>query len=240
MRGKLTITILTALTTSLLLAWTLSSAGASADGSPPAFVQQASAHSAHHRPKLTQAPRSPRAIASSSSSASGTAAPRPPRASPTRPATPTPRFCTSRRRRTPKRACGPRRSPPAAAPSPDHSHADRQGRCRGRGLGVLGPLDRRGHAPPSIRHPTPAEPPAPRPSSPRAPPRPTSGSNELAIGMYVDSGFGDSLTAGSGFTQRANVSPTSNMELLSEDQAAAQRPAPRPTRPPAPAPTPSG
>jgi hypothetical protein len=46
----------------------------------------------------------------------------------------------------------------------------------------------------------------------------TSGSNELAIGMYVDSGFGDSLTSGSGFTQRANVSPAGNMELLSEDQ----------------------
>ena len=47
----------------------------------------------------------------------------------------------------------------------------------------------------------------------------TSGSNELAIGSYVDSGFGDSVTSGSGFTQRANVSPASNMELLSEDQA---------------------
>jgi hypothetical protein len=47
----------------------------------------------------------------------------------------------------------------------------------------------------------------------------TSGSNELAIGMYVDSGFGDSLKAGTGFTQRANVSPFGDMELLSEDQA---------------------
>jgi len=47
----------------------------------------------------------------------------------------------------------------------------------------------------------------------------TSGSNELAVGMYVDSGFGDSLASGSGFTQRANVSPASNLELLSEDQA---------------------
>jgi hypothetical protein len=48
---------------------------------------------------------------------------------------------------------------------------------------------------------------------------PSSGSNELAIGTYVDSGFGDTLSAGSGFTQRANVSPAGNMELLSEDQA---------------------
>ncbi|MGH2895645.1 MAG: fibronectin type III domain-containing protein, partial [Solirubrobacteraceae bacterium] len=47
----------------------------------------------------------------------------------------------------------------------------------------------------------------------------TSGANELAIGAYVDSGFGDTLSAGSGFTQRANVSPASNMELLAEDQA---------------------
>src|SRR6185437_7469216 len=47
----------------------------------------------------------------------------------------------------------------------------------------------------------------------------SSGSNELAIGMYVDSGFGDTLTSGSGFTQRANVSPAGNMELLSEDQS---------------------
>ena len=47
----------------------------------------------------------------------------------------------------------------------------------------------------------------------------TSGSNELAIGMYVDSGFGDTLKAGTGFTQRANVSPAGDMELLAEDQA---------------------
>ncbi len=47
----------------------------------------------------------------------------------------------------------------------------------------------------------------------------TTGQNELAIGMYVDSGFGDTLTAGSGFTQRVNVSPNGDMELLSEDEA---------------------
>lgn len=44
----------------------------------------------------------------------------------------------------------------------------------------------------------------------------TGADNELALGMYVDSGFGGTLTAGSGFTQRSNVSNTSNMELLSE------------------------
>jgi hypothetical protein len=46
----------------------------------------------------------------------------------------------------------------------------------------------------------------------------TSAANELALGFYVDSGFGDTLTAGSGYTQRANVSNTGDMELLAEDQ----------------------
>jgi hypothetical protein len=50
---------------------------------------------------------------------------------------------------------------------------------------------------------------------------PTTGPNELAIGMYVDSGFGDALTPGSGFTQRSKVSPTSDIEFLSEDQVLA-------------------
>jgi hypothetical protein len=45
--------------------------------------------------------------------------------------------------------------------------------------------------------------------------------NELAVGFYADSGFGETLSAGAGFTQRANVSPTNNMELLAEDQPAA-------------------
>ncbi len=47
----------------------------------------------------------------------------------------------------------------------------------------------------------------------------TSSANELAVGAYVDSGFGDTLTAGSGFTARSNVSKTSDIELLTEDQA---------------------
>ena len=50
----------------------------------------------------------------------------------------------------------------------------------------------------------------------------TSASNELALGFYIDSGFGDTLTAGSGFTSRSNVSKTSDMELLVEDQLPAQ------------------
>jgi hypothetical protein len=45
----------------------------------------------------------------------------------------------------------------------------------------------------------------------------TTGANDLALGSYVDSGFGDSLTPGSGFTSRANVSPTGDIEFLMED-----------------------
>jgi hypothetical protein len=47
---------------------------------------------------------------------------------------------------------------------------------------------------------------------------PTAAPGELAVGFYADSGFGDTLTGGSGYTVRANVSPTSNMEFLAEDQ----------------------
>ena len=50
---------------------------------------------------------------------------------------------------------------------------------------------------------------------------PTGASGELAIGVYVDSGFGDSLSGGAGFTTRTNVSKTSNIELLGEDQTLA-------------------
>jgi len=42
--------------------------------------------------------------------------------------------------------------------------------------------------------------------------------NELAIGFYADSGSGDTLTAGTGWAGRVNVSPTPDMELLAEDQ----------------------
>ena len=45
--------------------------------------------------------------------------------------------------------------------------------------------------------------------------------NELAVGFYLDSGFGDLLAAGAGFTQRGTVSATSDMEFLAEDQTAA-------------------
>jgi hypothetical protein len=47
----------------------------------------------------------------------------------------------------------------------------------------------------------------------------TTASGELALGFYVDSGFGDTLTAGSGFTRRSSVSNASDMEFLTEDQS---------------------
>ena len=46
------------------------------------------------------------------------------------------------------------------------------------------------------------------------------GSNELAIGFYADSGFSDTLTAGAGWAGRVNLAPTPDMELLAEDQPA--------------------
>ena len=48
---------------------------------------------------------------------------------------------------------------------------------------------------------------------------PTTAAGELAVGFYADSGFGDSLAGGSGYTVRANESPASDMEMLAEDQA---------------------
>jgi len=50
---------------------------------------------------------------------------------------------------------------------------------------------------------------------------PTTGAGEVAVGFYVDSGFGDTLIAGAGFTSRVNVSATSDIELAVEDQPVA-------------------
>jgi YD repeat-containing protein len=47
---------------------------------------------------------------------------------------------------------------------------------------------------------------------------PVAGANELAVGLYADSGFGSTLTAGSGWTQRANISGASDLDLLLQDQ----------------------
>ncbi len=46
----------------------------------------------------------------------------------------------------------------------------------------------------------------------------TTAANELAIGFYLDRGFNRTLTAGSGFTLRANASPSTGMQMFSEDQ----------------------
>ena len=50
----------------------------------------------------------------------------------------------------------------------------------------------------------------------------TTAGNELALGFYADSGFRTSPAAGSGFVARASVTAASDMDLLVEDQAAAQ------------------
>ncbi len=42
--------------------------------------------------------------------------------------------------------------------------------------------------------------------------------NELGVAFYADSGFNDTLTAGSGWSLRSNVSPAGDVEVLGEDQ----------------------
>jgi Domain of unknown function (DUF4082)/Concanavalin A-like lectin/glucanases superfamily/Fibronectin type III domain/Bacterial Ig domain/Viral BACON domain len=49
------------------------------------------------------------------------------------------------------------------------------------------------------------------------PTAPLTGDNGLAMGFYVDSGFGRTLTADPTYTERVNVSPTNDMEFLVED-----------------------
>ena len=46
---------------------------------------------------------------------------------------------------------------------------------------------------------------------------PTTAANELALGFYLDSGFRDTLSAGAGYTTRANISPDGDIELLAEE-----------------------
>ena len=50
------------------------------------------------------------------------------------------------------------------------------------------------------------------------PTSPSSGTNEEAIGFYADQGSNDTLAAGSGYTPRVTVAPTSEPEALVEDQ----------------------
>ncbi len=53
--------------------------------------------------------------------------------------------------------------------------------------------------------------------------------NELALGLYIDSGFSDTLTPGTGYTQRTNFSPAGDMEMLAEDQPTTQGATPNAT-----------
>ncbi len=46
---------------------------------------------------------------------------------------------------------------------------------------------------------------------------PTTAPNELVVGFYADSGFGDNLMARMGFNGRVNVSPDEEMEFVAED-----------------------
>jgi hypothetical protein len=59
--------------------------------------------------------------------------------------------------------------------------------------------------------------------------QPTTAANELAIGFYLDSGFGDTLAGGSGYATRANVSPDGDIELLAQDAVVASGATPNPT-----------
>jgi hypothetical protein len=47
---------------------------------------------------------------------------------------------------------------------------------------------------------------------------PSSAAGELALGFYVDSGFGATLAGDPAYTVRTNVSPTNDMELLVQDR----------------------
>jgi hypothetical protein len=47
---------------------------------------------------------------------------------------------------------------------------------------------------------------------------PTTSAGELAVGFYADSGFGDTIGGSAGFTTRANVSNTGDIEFLVQDQ----------------------
>jgi hypothetical protein len=59
--------------------------------------------------------------------------------------------------------------------------------------------------------------------------QPTTAANELAIGFYLDSGFGDKLAGGAGYTTRVNVSPDENIELLAQDAIVSAGATPNPT-----------
>jgi hypothetical protein len=57
----------------------------------------------------------------------------------------------------------------------------------------------------------------------------TTAPNELSVGFYADSGFGDTLAADPGYTSRVNVSPTGDIELFTEDTVVGQGATPAPS-----------
>jgi hypothetical protein len=57
----------------------------------------------------------------------------------------------------------------------------------------------------------------------------TTAPGELAIGFYSDSGFGDTLSAGAGYTKRVSVAPTGDIEMLVEDAVVGQGAQPAPS-----------
>jgi predicted RNA-binding protein with TRAM domain len=59
--------------------------------------------------------------------------------------------------------------------------------------------------------------------------QPSTGANDMAVGFYLDSGFGDKLAGGAGYTTRANVSPDENIELLAQDAVVGTGATPNPT-----------
>lgn len=220
MRAKLTISTAAALAAGLLLAVVLSCAGASADGSPPAFVQVTSVHSSN----VTSAKLTPNAAivagnrmvvvvgvwssggasAKSVTDAAGNAY------------TEVLHFTASERTEesvwTAPITAGGGTKPvisvtPTAKADVGAIASEYSGLSTAAGMAAV---DVSSHASGSTNAAGTVG------SGPTAP---TSGAGELAIGTYVDSGFHDTLTAGTGFSQRANVSPASDMELLSEDQA---------------------
>ena len=57
----------------------------------------------------------------------------------------------------------------------------------------------------------------------------TTAPNELSVGFYADSGFGNTLTADPGYTSRVNVSPAGDIELFTEDSVVGQGATPAPS-----------
>jgi hypothetical protein len=58
---------------------------------------------------------------------------------------------------------------------------------------------------------------------------PTTSGNELALGFYLDSGFGTTPAAGTGYTLRAKVGPFSDMDFMTEDRIVGQAATPAAT-----------